>query len=242
MASGAGQPGDMAGHYGRVEVAVTDSDVSGVILPLADLARLSWTVAVEKQDWPGNSCNCFLAPLDTDLALQGFYGATGPDGRFTIDNIVPGRYSVSLRCRPDTLYVKSASLRDGTSVQDIVAKGIDIRDGLRGTVDVVLAQSAWAVTGVVKDGEQPAPGAWVTLVPDPPAIEHTVQFRQTYAGPDGRFSIAGAAPGEYRLFAWRYLFVWEGLPATFWNRYRSQSAKVTIDGGGSVEVTAVLIR
>jgi hypothetical protein len=48
---------------------------------------------------------------------------------------------------------------------------------------------------------QPLAGAQVALIPDKPRYR-TELFKTTMTTPDGRFTFAGIAPGDYKLFAW----------------------------------------
>ena len=67
--------------------------------------------------------------------------------------------------------------------------------------DVVLVPEAILVGQVVADGQTPVPGARVIARPDNVDGLHHVAARWTTADRDGRFQIAGLAPGKFQLRA-----------------------------------------
>ena len=73
---------------------------------------------------------------------------------------------------------------------------------IRNRVVVTPGSKLAAVEGVVHEGEKPASGAMVMLIPQPYVADSPL-FARKFSGTDqyGRFSIKGIAPGEYRLYA-----------------------------------------
>jgi 5-hydroxyisourate hydrolase-like protein (transthyretin family) len=54
---------------------------------------------------------------------------------------------------------------------------------------------------VLDDAGQPASGVRVVLVPEPRLRPHGRLFKAATADRDGRVSLTGIAPGDYKLFA-----------------------------------------
>jgi hypothetical protein len=63
----------------------------------------------------------------------------------------------------------------------------------------VIDDKAGVISGTVMDGDKPAEGAIVRLFPKVPPFANTESGARTDA--QGRFQIAGLAPGEYGVIA-----------------------------------------
>jgi hypothetical protein len=120
------------------------------------------------------------------------------EGRFTIAGVGPATYEPAVSPMPPGAYIQSVQL-DG---QNVTGKRIGLSAASR--LDIVLSPHAAQITGIARDAKgDPVPGVYVTawtpgtLPADSPELPHVAQ-----SGPDGRFSITGLAPGEYRLAAW----------------------------------------
>lgn len=113
------------------------------------------------------------------------------DGSFTLRNVAPGEYQVQINRLGEDVYVKAVKFGGAEAASRTVMVG----DG-PGTLEVVLSGAGGQVEGVVKDDDQPAAGAVVTAIggQDAPKTSQTDQ--------NGRYSIRGLAPGEYKLYAW----------------------------------------
>jgi hypothetical protein len=120
------------------------------------------------------------------------------NGRFDIVNIPPGEYTISLRDRKPTYYVKQALC----SGRDYASQPLELELGTLLDCDVTVMDDAGGVGGDVTDGDKPAAGLAVVLIPESRALRRLPRYTLT-ANTDaaGRYSIAGAIPGDYLLFA-----------------------------------------
>lgn len=238
-AARAGQEGGF-GIFGRVDVNLTNRDLDEVVVPLSEAIQLPWVVRVEGRDWQDTSCSCVLNPLDADPAMQTAFGNTGPEGRFIVKDIVPGRYSVSLQCQPRDLFVVSARLRDGIQNQDILEAGLDLRGVSKtASAEVVLSPRSAVVDGLVKSGDTPAPLTWLTLVPEPPGRERLLRVKTAWSDDRGHFVISGVSPGEYRLYVWTRALAGDAfLDPAFLGPRQSSSSRVSVRAGEVVRVEA----
>jgi hypothetical protein len=120
----------------------------------------------------------------------------GDDGAFTITNIDPDLYRVTVTV-PSGLYLKSA--RYGNT--DALEAGVDLTGG-GGDLVVVVSANGGQVDGNVQDANsKPAASAQVTLV----ALDSrhaSDYFKSATTDASGHFTIAGIAPGSYKLQAW----------------------------------------
>jgi hypothetical protein len=125
------------------------------------------------------------------------YADVNADGTFTFDDEpVGGDFRVTVSGLPSGFYVKAARLG-----------GSDALNGFAhatraGDLELLISSRSGQVRGVVTGNNlQPLAGAQVALIPDKPRYR-TELFKTTMTTPDGRFTFAGIAPGDYKLFAW----------------------------------------
>jgi len=86
-------------------------------------------------------------------------------GSFTIPNVAPAHYELSVYGFPDDYYIKSAALGG----KDILETGVTYTPGASGAIEIVLAGTGGQVEGVVLNvDQQPATEASVVAVPDEP--------------------------------------------------------------------------
>jgi 5-hydroxyisourate hydrolase-like protein (transthyretin family) len=183
---------------GRVAVDVASSHVRGVVVTLTEPLTVTGTLKTED--------NKPLPQATVRVGLRSSGGAgfggmpttVNADGTFRIEGVSQDRYLVTLSGFDDTLYLKS--VRWGK--QDVLDGGLDLGEA-QGTValEAVLGTKPGAVEGTVAvDGKAQA-GVGVTLVPDPPRASQSQFVRFSTTDQNGRFSLKGAAPGTYRIYA-----------------------------------------
>jgi hypothetical protein len=226
----------------RVAVSVTNRDVEGVIVPLGDIVQLSVRFQAERET-TGLSCAVLVYPLDNDPALADMAGQTRIDSLLTF-RAMPGKYAPMVRCQPGNWALKSARLEAGVGAQDVLDAGVDL-SGISGsaTLTVVVGQGVGTVVATVKDGDKPAPGKWLTLIPDPSRPGRAGLEASGWSDDAGRVVMAGVAPGDYRVYAWRQASVSESsVHPEFLKRFEAQSAKVTVRAGEQAQVETRIIQ
>jgi hypothetical protein len=152
-----------------------------------------------------------LSPAGKRITLETFWSgfhllhqAQGIDagGRFVITNMPPGEFTftVSDAQREESVYVKKAICggRDYASSELTLAVGTTV------DCDVTLTSDTGTIQGKVTDGEKPARGLVVALIPESKELRRIPRYSLT-ARTDvaGQYKIAGVIPGEYLLFAVR---------------------------------------
>jgi hypothetical protein len=150
-----------------------------------------------------------LSPEGKRITLETFWSgfhllheAPGIDagGRFVITNIPPGEFTftVSNAQGEESAYVKKAMCggRDYASRELMLAVETTL------DCDVTLASDTGTIRGKVTDGEKPARGMVVALIPESKELRwiprYTLTARTDVAG---QYKIAGVIPGEYLLYA-----------------------------------------
>jgi len=223
--------------YGRVPVEIANGDASGIVLPLSGPLEVSGLVQVEGAEKKLEATRVLLTPMAGEAILGTPQGQLRAGGSFQIEGVLPGKYAIGFAPRlPQNLYVKSVKLGD----QEVVEQGLDLTQAQYGVkIEVTLSPKGAAVTGVVKDGEKPAAGRSLDLIPDPPRQELSLRLKSTTADENGRFSLTGVAPGSYRLYAWVEPLIGVLSDAEFLRRFQDQAVKVTVkeDDRPTIEVT-----
>lgn len=122
------------------------------------------------------------------------------DGRFVITNIPPGEFTfaVSDAQGEESVYVKRAICGE----RDYASHELTLAVATSLDCDVTLASDTGTIQGKVTDGEKPARGLVVALIPESKELRRIPRYTLT-ARTDvgGQYKIAGVIPGEYLLFA-----------------------------------------
>ena len=117
---------------------------------------------------------------ERSIATQSFYTA---DGRFELGPLEPGEY-----------YLRAVT--DGHAMTE--RQAVTVRDGERAKVSIQLGRGG-QISGRVIDAETSAPIADAAVRVDRGPADATLPIaieRSALTGPDGRFEIAGVAPGR----------------------------------------------
>ena len=215
------------GGSAESEVTVAASAASDVVLTLEPLHSISGRVVFE-----GSS----RKPLDVLVSLPGLAGAVGifnvktaPDGTFTIKNVAPARYSLTL------------NLSSPWAITSATAAGVDVLDF---SLDMPRDRDITDLTITVRDRPIELSGT-VTDSTGQPVADRTVvvfaaderfwPFGQTriQASPlyDGRFSFAHFRPGTYRVAVVEGVEPEEWLDPEFLKKLIPASVLVTLSEG-----------
>ena len=189
----------------RVEVTITDQDVSGAVLLAGAGASVSGSVTMESGGigalFPQGSLLAVgleeVAPLALNTPDE---EQISTDGTFRIAGAALTRHYLRVTGLPDNLYLKSARFNGA----DVTHAPIDLSSGAGGVLEIVLSPKAAGITGIVRDADGRALGAaQVTLwpaMPDPGSA--TRGIRAATSDQNGAFEFHGLAPGDYFLAAW----------------------------------------
>ena len=213
-------------------VTVTDSDVNGLRLVLTPGATLRGVILADGEV-DLSEVRLFLRPR-----IQIYFGsynnpAIKPDGTFEFDSVPDGGYQISVPGLPRNAYVKSAML-GGT---DVLESGFEVTNGqVPGTeFKITVSSNGGSIGGTVVMDGKPFNHALVTLLPDNPAkLSSEWWFKSTTTDQDGRFTLAGIRPGDYRLFAWEKIERGEELDPAFYRQIKDQGQEVHVGPGAAL--------
>jgi len=152
--------------------------------------------------------------------------------RFDIANIPPGEYALSMMEAgdgPELTYMQKATCAG----KDYTLQPLVLGVGTALDCEVLIADDTGVVTGQVMDGEKPASGLIVVLVPQSLELRRIPRYTLTAkADATGRYKIAGVIPGEYLLFA---VFPSDDHPyfaLDFADRNQGNAAHISVDPRG----------
>jgi hypothetical protein len=129
-------------------------------------------------------------------------------------------------------YVKSISLGD----TDVLNGGLHLTTSIREPLVIVIGTNAGAVEGrVVNGGGQAASAATVVLIPEN-NLRFRIAHRSAITDADGRFRIAGVAPGDYKLFSWEKVERGAWQDPDFVRSYESTGKSIRVEEGGQLMV------
>jgi hypothetical protein len=120
----------------------------------------------------------------------------GADGRFTISQVAPGAWQLSVAPVPPG-YLKSAQFGD----QDVRFTTFEVASGSNATLNIVVSMRTATVEGQVEAGGSEARRAGVLLAPVGAYHDLARFYYGTAADDDGKFEFRGIAPGRYKIFA-----------------------------------------
>ena len=184
------------------EIIVNEVDQTNVVLNLLPGATISGRVVLDAQA-PGNpdlTVNAYALTTPIDSA-QSQSARVEADGSFTLANVLPGSYRLSVQRRTGgTQPTVVAQTVDGRNTLD---GGLEVRPGQGVTGVELLTTSAPAeMTGVVRSEDgRPSLNADVVLFPADQSAWHLRSGRifATQTDRNGRYTFRNVPPGEYRI-------------------------------------------
>jgi hypothetical protein len=115
---------------------------------------------------------------------------------------------------------------------------LDLTNASSKPLEIVVSGKTGTVGGSATDDKgAPAAGVTIVLVPqNPKRRERADWYRTATTDPNGKFSMAGAPPGDYKLFAWEDVEGSAWLDPEFLRPVENQGKPITVREGGSETV------
>jgi len=158
-----------------------------------------------------------------------------PDGSFTLPDMMPGAWEVSVDPIPAEGYVKGMWLgRD-----DVLNGEMVLAANNRATLRIVVSMRGGIVTGkVTTSGATPRLGrAFVLLAPADKLAQNAVE----YADDAGHFEFEGVRPGRYRIYAFEEMDPQAVGDPGFLKPFEQSSETLEVPEGGRVTKDVPLI-
>ena len=248
------------GPSSRTELEVTNRNVEGLSVIVTPPVQLTGTVRIDgdekaqlaagpanmPQGFPGgesaqetgtrSNLTVMLMPNDA-MAMGTPTARPSTNGSFTMKDVPPMNYQVTVMQPDQSLYVKSV-LYNG---QEVGEAGLNLASG-GGTMEIVLRRGAGQITGVVQGADgKPMQGAIVSIVPEPQQPQLNALYRQVNTDQTGSFRAAGLRPGKYKVHAWEQLENGATQDPTFLEPYKGKGTEVTLEEKGAPAITLSVI-
>lgn len=226
-------------YFARQPIEVGSANLEGITLVLGPGMEIGGRIRVEGTDEFTLSGLRILLESRSGNVTGSSVGRPKPDGTFSISNVASDSYTVSILGLSGDYYVKAIRLGGA----DVLERGLDVSRGdAAGPLEVALSAAAGHIEGVVlEDNQQPSSGATVALVPDASRRSQPRLFQSAAADQQGRFSLGGVSPGEYKLFAWEDVDSGAWQDPDFLRDFESRGLSVSIDEGShqTVQLKAI---
>jgi hypothetical protein len=222
--------------YASQSVEVGAADVEDVQLVITSGVDLPGRVHME------GTTSAPITGIVVWLSLRG--GLPGPgvraslkeDGSFLLKN-VNGEYDLSVAPLPDDCYLKSARLGTGDALENGVSTGRAARGD---TLELVISAAGGRMEGAVLDRDgQGVGGAVVALIPRVRSANRL--YKAATTDPNGRFTLRGIAPGEYKVFAWEDVEPNAYRDPDFLRAYEERGETIRVEEGGRPRVELKVI-
>jgi hypothetical protein len=163
-------------------------------------------------------------------------GKPAADGTFSIQRVQPGDYKVSVSGLGPNMYIKEARLD-----QVDILGGVKLGDRVSGQLEVTLSYNAGTVDGTITDAAlKPVSGVQSVLIPDSQRDRREL-YKTAITDQNGKVSLRGLAPGEYRLFAWEDLEPFSYFDAEVLRQYEQQGKPVHVRESAKEQVDMKII-
>ena len=196
--------------YGASQVFDLHPGSGEILLTLAPVVNIQGTLRVEGKAPPAEADAVRVNGIIARRAGGGFRvqlarpgsvlnnvsAEVGADGRFTLPEVTPGEWQLSLNPVPPG-FLKSAKFGD----KDVRFTTFEVGSSGDIPLNLVVSMNTAAVEGEVDAGSPDSKRAGILIAPVGPYHNLVRFYYGTPADNDGKFHIAGIAPGKYKIFA-----------------------------------------
>ena len=215
----------------KVPIEVSTSNIDGLQILVNPPTEIGGRVVVEggaagSPESNGATFNISLQSRSPGPFNGGAGAQADKEGVFRIRNVMPDAYTVNVFGPQNNFYLKSVRFGD----IDVSEAGIDLTRGVpAGEISVVMSADGGQIDGTVQNEKsENAAGSTVVLIPN--AERRSIQrlYKTATTDANGKFSLKGIAPGEYKLFAWEQIEAGAYQDPEFLKRYDSKGESVSI--------------
>lgn len=224
---------------GRLPVTVSNRNVDGLVIQAGVPIEVAGKVTAEGDEKATIAGNVMLQPVE-GMGFGISPARVQPDGTFKMEGVSRDKYLVSIIGLPEGMYVKR--VKAGGS--DVLENGLDLSQAESAPpLEIVISSKGATIEGIVRREDKPWQGASITLLPEPFRPDRA-RWIQRAAGSDqnGRFTLKGIAPGEYRIYAWEEFVPVFDLEPEQLKTYEAYAVKVKVNEEARERVELKLAR
>lgn len=184
---------------GRTPVTVTNANVENVVIQAGSPMEITGRIIQEGDAKSSLTGQVMLQTMQpSPMFVQP--ARIQEDGTFKISGVSRDHFRVDVAGLSGDLYVRA--VRAGN--MDVTTSGLDLSAAETAPpIEIRISPKGATISGAVLDGDKPSPGAFVIAVPQPFNPERRTAMQKTSTtDQNGRFTLQGLAPGEYRIYAW----------------------------------------
>jgi 5-hydroxyisourate hydrolase-like protein (transthyretin family) len=228
---------------GSTPITVTNANIENVVVMMSPTfsikGRLSVVGKLQTTDLGSlrvqlRRSGGSIASSDTMPPISAIVAA---DGTFQLNEVAPGEYRVTFPSSRLNYYIKE--MKYGAT--DAFDSPIRVSVGTSDTLEIVLGASVAQINGTVLDDKlQPFAGVQVVLVPDAHR-DRSELFRTASTDQNGRFTIPGVSPGDYKAFAWESIESYGYFDPELLKRDDAKGQRIKIQESDKVNVDLKVI-
>jgi hypothetical protein len=240
--------------YGRTSIDVIAGDVNGVVVSVRTGLDVKGQVFFDGTPASNTSdLSVSLQPADSSAGVA-VYNQVGkfqptiePDGSFVIPAVPEAKYrlqptvsfALTAADLPRNAYV--ADVRQGGS--SIYDDGLHIGTTLPGSIEVLIRTDGSEIQGTVaRADQQPLPAeTTVVLVAPLNRRQNPALYKTEFSDAQGKFSIRGVPPGQYKLFAFERIPAGAHLNTDFMKAYEDRGVSIAVSAGAVLSQAVTLI-
>ncbi len=223
----------------RESVEVGRSDVDGVHIVMNSGVDLSGKVRLEGD--AGTNLQAIRVQLipAAETFTGGTQAAVSAEGTFNLQGVPPSeKHFVSVQGIPQNFYLKSAKIGG----EEVSESGLQMSLKGGGSLEIVMNANGGRVEGTVLDTDSlPATAVTVVLVPAVKRRANSTFYRTALTDAQGKFSMIGIPPGDYKLFSWDDVDQGAWQDPEFLAPFEEKGLRITIVEGTTIPAEVRLI-
>lgn len=230
-----------AGRWAQQDISVSGGNIDGITLTLQHGMMVTGVVVPDEGALESSPAGVVLTPASRFLAESVFlHAAVGDGGRFTMTNVVPGRFKLEFRSASPEWRLASAMFGG----RDMADFQLDVNPGDQLTGVLTVTKKSTELSGVVSNANsQPVRDLTVIIFSAEERfwVPENRRNRPAATDADGRYSFANLPPGAYRLAAVDDYDDVAGIDANLLRTLLPTSVAITI-GHGERKVQDLRVR
>jgi len=229
---------DGKSHNAQAEVEVKDRDVEGLAISFVNGMNIEGEIHALRPPAGFRVSDVWVILNPQESHFGGSQSQRAPNGKFTMQNVAPGRYRVNTQIEGEDGYVKSVSYNGS----ELIGRELQVSAGESGgKIDVTVAFDTGEIEGVVQDASgAPKAGANVMFLREDE--EPCGCSKSAISDKLGRYRVTGLAPGEYLATARVVDDEGDFAPGDSKEELRKSAAKVTVAAGGKQTLTVQMAK